>query len=66
LETYKEERRAASSALRRMLDNVTTTKRLREVWPQGEQFFARFDKEDRPPPPALRVDEVNAMLGLAA
>lgn len=64
VDTVRQERRQAQRATEQMLDAVTTTGKLKEVWPQGEQFYA--DYEDRPAPslPAVRVDEVNALLGL--
>lgn len=66
VETYKEERRAAQRSVSAMLMAVTTTKRLREVWPEGLQFFVAFEDETaRPQLPALRVDEINSMLGLS-
>lgn len=65
VDTVKSERRQALRATEAMLEAVTTTGKLKEVWPQGEQFYA--DYEDRPAPalPAVRVDEINAILGLA-
>jgi len=64
VETLKEERYTALRATEEMLNAVTTTGKLKEVWPQGEQFYA--DYEDRPAPslPTVRVDDVNALLGL--
>lgn len=64
VDTVKSERRTALRATEKMLEAVTTTGKLKEVWPQGEQFYAEY--EDRPAPalPAVRVDEINNMLGL--
>lgn len=66
VEDVKRERRDALRATENMLNAVTTTGKLKEVWPQGEQFYA--DYEDRPAPalPAVRVDEINSILGLSA
>lgn len=64
VDTVKSERRAALRATEQMLGAVTTTGKLKEIWPQGAQFYAEY--EDKPPVhlPAVRVDEVNAALGL--
>lgn len=65
-ETYKEERRNAARVTMAMLNAVNTTKRLREVWPEGLQFFVMYEGEERQPLPAVRVDEINQILGLQA
>ncbi len=66
LEAYKEQRRGAERQVKAMLDAVTTTGKLKEVWPEGEQFYSVYDDVAAPKLPALRVDEINAMLGLAS
>lgn len=65
-ETYKSERSVAHRAVTNLLHGVTTMKRLKEVWPQGEQFFDPYRNAPVASLPAVRVDEVNAMLGIAA
>lgn len=63
-ETVKSERRAALRATEAMLDAVTTTGKLKEIWPEGELFYAQYDDKPAPNLPAIRVDEINALLGL--
>ncbi len=65
-EKYKEERTAAAKACAVMLSRVTTTAKLSEAWPEGEQFFKKFHDEPKAALPMVRVDEVNSLLGLAA
>lgn len=66
VDTVKTERRTALRATERMLDQVTTTGKLKLVWPEGEQFYAEYDDKPAVNLPAVRVDEINALLGLAA
>jgi len=65
VDAVKNERRAALRATENMLEAVTTTGKLKEVWPQGEQFYAEYDDRPAVSLPAVRVDEINALLGLA-
>ncbi|MCE3590053.1 hypothetical protein LXJ59_26030, partial [Escherichia coli] len=65
-EKYKGERAAALKACTVMLSRVTTTVKLAEAWPEGEQFFKKFHDEPKAALPMVRVDEVNSLLGLAA
>jgi hypothetical protein len=62
----KLERRSAYKATLAMLEAIQTTNKLREVWPEGEQFFLDYADAVAPSLPAIRVSEVNALLGLAA
>lgn len=64
LEKYKEDRQGAYRKVEAMLTGVTTVKKLREAWPEGEQFYSPFEDKPAPQVPALRVEEINAMLGL--
>lgn len=59
-------RKDAATKLTAMLASVTTVKKLREVWPEGEQFYAKYEAAPAPSVPAIRVEEINAILGLAA
>lgn len=65
-EQLKAERRKAYQAVFAMLEGVSTLKRLAEVWPDGEQFYKRYAETPAASLPAVRVDEINAMLGIAA
>jgi len=67
VETYREERYKAKQSVLVMLGGVSTLKQLREAWPEGESFFSRHEAVSTGGNlPAVRVDEVNAMLGLAS
>jgi hypothetical protein len=62
-ETLKEQRKAAYRATLAMLSAVNTLKQLEEAWPDGAPFYT--DLETSPSNlPAVRVDEINALLGL--
>lgn len=54
------------SKLKALLYSVTTTKKLQEIWPEGEQFYKSF-LGDKPTYnlPALQLSELNAALGIA-
>lgn len=66
LEDLKSERRVALRHMQAMLAKITTLKRLREIWPEGAQFYAKWEAVPAQTLPTIRVDEINAMLGLAA
>lgn len=62
--TYRQ-RMAAYQATKTLLASATTIKSLRAAWPDGETFYKKF--EGAVPAstlPAVRVDEVNKLLGL--
>lgn len=63
-ETFKEERSRAYSSLRAMLRELNTLRSLVDAWPQGYPFYAHLNKPTPVRVPALRVSELNAMLGL--
>jgi hypothetical protein len=60
----KNEKRAAYRATLAMLESIGTTTKLHEVWPQGAPFYSPLASKPAGLP-AVRVNEVNAMLGLA-
>lgn len=65
-EDLKKDRQSARRSVQTLLSGVTTIKRLREVWPEGEAFFKPYEEVlGAPGLPAVRVDEVNAALGLS-
>lgn len=66
LEQYKADRNNAFRQVKALLDSATTVKRLRDIWPQGEQFYAIYDPSPAMRLPAVPVGEINAILGLAA
>lgn len=66
VEALKRERGTAHRSVRTMLSGVTTIKQLRAAWPEGEPFFKPYEDAPAAALPAVRVDEVNALLGLAA
>lgn len=63
-EKLKEEKATARRQLEAMLAKVTSVKKLAEAWPEGEPFYSQYLTKEAPQVPALRVDEINAMLGL--
>lgn len=63
-EQHRNDRRTAAKAVEGMLAKVSTLKKLREVWPEGERFYAQYEKA-KEALPTIRVDEINAALGLA-
>ena len=66
VEDMRSERRVALKQIGAMLAKITTLKRLREIWPEGAQFYAKWEAAPAQTLPTIRVDEINAMLGLAA
>lgn len=65
-EKHREDRRAAERATRQMLGAVSTVGKLEEVWPEGKPFYANYLDKSVPQLPAIRAQEINQMLGLAA
>lgn len=63
-EKLSDEKTVARRQVEAMLSNVTTVKKLAEAWPEGEQFYSKYLEREAPQVPALRVDEINAILGL--
>jgi len=66
VEKCKTELRQAYIKVIALLDSVTTIKRLREVWPEGEPFYSKYEAQPAQKLPAVPASEVNAMLGIAA
>lgn len=67
VEDMRVARRRAYNATLKMLSTVSTVKRLREAWPEGALFYSAYENDNTAVAlPAVRVDEVNAMLGIAA
>lgn len=51
--------------LKSVLYAVNTYKRLKDTWPEGEKFYIKYaPKGDQSLLPAIRVNELNAALGL--
>lgn len=65
VEALKEQRRDALRKVTTMLESVTTTSKLKEIWPEGEQFYSYLEPAPGPAVPAVRVDEINTLLGLS-
>ena len=63
-EALRDEKRSARIKLDAMLSSISTVKKLQEVWPEGAQFYAKFAEKPAALPPAIRVEDVNAALGL--
>lgn len=65
VEAEKSAMHRANAQLKAMLAKISTLKKLREIWPEGQQFYAQYE-EVKASLPAIRVDEINAALGLSA
>lgn len=59
-----EEKDALREKLNALLNSVTTYKKLREAWPEGEQFFPDDSKPIYAVVPATLTHDINRMLGL--
>lgn len=60
------DRTQAENKLRSMLSNVSTFAKLLELWPEGKPFYLDLDEDGKIKGglPAIRFDDVNAILGL--
>lgn len=64
-EKFLEEKKAAYRATLLLVEKFSTVKALKEAWPEGYEFYKSYDGSPvRAKLPAIRVDEINAMLGL--
>lgn len=63
-ETYKAIRSSTQKKLEAMLNKITTLKKLREVWPEGVEFYQKYEEPKQAALPAIRMDEINVALGL--
>lgn len=63
-EAYSAERTQARRSLRALLGSVSSLAALEARWPEGKPFFKRPDGISSDAVPAVRFDDVNAMLGL--
>lgn len=66
VEDIKAARRKSLYKLEALLNSAPTIKRIREIWPEGEPFYGKYVDRPAVQLPAIRVDELNAELGLAA
>lgn len=66
MEDYKSSRARAEATLKALLAGIASTETLRKAWPEGKKFYADIETSVPTPPglPAVRVQELNAMLGL--
>lgn len=66
VEKLRQEKRDAYRATLLLVGKFSTVKALKEAWPEGYEFYKKYDvaQTNRPQLPALRIEEVNAMLGL--
>lgn len=64
IKTFKEEGDSAYRKVLAMLNQFVTFKQLRENWPEGHQFYKDLDADDVAKVPAVRIAEINALLGL--
>lgn len=61
---YEEKIKALRLACDRTLRNISTLKRLEEVWPEGAVFAPEAAKADRSVPVVVTCDAINAALAL--
>lgn len=64
--TFKADRERMSASLYALVRRASTLKKLREMWPEGEQFYAHLKPREEAQVPAVQVEDVNRMLGLIA
>lgn len=65
IKTFKENGDEGTKMVKQMLGMVNTIKRLKEVWPEGIEFYQEYDVPETQLP-AVRMDEINALLGITA
>lgn len=63
-EAIKADRDTLTANVRGALSNITTDKRLLEAWPEASELLPKQVAISRSNLPAVRVDELNAMIGL--
>lgn len=63
-EAIAADRNALTANVRGALSNITTDKRLLEAWPEAAELLPEQLATARSTLPAVRVDELNAMIGL--
>lgn len=63
-EAIKADRDTLTASVRGALSNITTDKRLLEAWPEAAELLPEQVATERSNLPAVRVDELNAMIGL--
>lgn len=64
--TLRENHQKDELKLKAFLSSFRTFKRLREVWPEGLEFYERHDKiAEKSQVPATITNDINAMLGLS-
>lgn len=59
-----EKRKQVEAATKAIVNSCGTTKQLREIWPQGEQFYTHIEPQPRAQLPAAQIQQLNEMLGL--
>jgi Nucleotide modification associated domain 5 len=66
-EQAKTDKRTAEAKLKSLLYSISTLKRLKELWPEGAEFYKGMDEDAvKGGLPALRFDDVNQLLGIKA
>jgi len=59
-----QEKKQVKRQLQTMLSSITTLAKLKETWPEGASAYAHLSENKPYLPPAIRTDEINALLGL--
>ena len=65
-EKLTKERNAAYEAVMTMLNSVSSIAQLEKAWPEGKEFYSMYaEAREGSNLPAIKVAEINKMLGLA-
>ena len=68
MEDLKKEKRDAEYKLKSLLNSVSTTKQLKEIWPDGEPFYAHLVKNPKMALktnlPAILISDINKIFEL--
>lgn len=63
--TLTDEINQANRSVMNLVTRFSSIKRLKEAWPEGYEFYKAYEGEPvKVPLPALRIDELNKVLGL--
>lgn len=63
-EKLKAERREATRKLDAILAITPSMKALKKAWPEGAAYYAEFEDKPAPSVPAVRIEDINDLLGL--
>lgn len=64
-EDFKRAKTEAFNSVGALLYRAGTLKSLKESWPEGERFYAHLTPRESASLPAIQIEVINSMLGLA-